>query len=188
MISVKLNDQARDLMQYVKISPARVGKTFNERHCGLLIPGNPMRIGAIHWFKDDQTVFCIGSVSKSHREGERLYFEEVVAELILDVTGQLPAASLNREMDFNQILDIVARSFGLPVATVAESPPNVIHYKAPWDGQMQVQGAKDDTVLIQGSFNSDTNECSYVWAFSLNKYLKWYRGKEESENRTSQSS
>lgn len=180
MISIQLNDQAKDVMQYIEVAPARVGKAFNDRHCGYIIPGNPMRIGVVHWFKD-QTVFCIGTVSKSHREGERLYFKEVIAELVLDLTGNLPSGTVEQGMEFNQILGIVANSFGLPIITAEGCPPNVIHYRAPWDGQMHVQVAKDDTVLIQGSFNPQTHECSYVWAFSLNKYLKWYGDKDVEE-------
>ena len=178
MIGVKLNAQARDLMQYLEITPSQVEKAFNDRHRGVLIPGNPMRIGTIHWLTHCRAVFCIGTVSKSHREGESLYFEEVEAEVVLDIEGQLPAGNLNWEMDFNAILDIVARSFGLPVVTHADFPPKVMHYKAPWDGQINVLDSKGDIILLQGTFNPNTNECSYVWALSLNKYLKWYRGGE----------
>ena len=176
MIRVTLGKQAQQLMQYIEVMPSRVGKTFNERHRGGVVAGNPMRMGAIHWY-EDQTVFALGSVKKSRREGERVHFEEVSADLVIDVTGELPSDTLKPEMDFNHILGIVANSFGLPVVTARGCPPSAIHYKAPWDGSIHVENAKEDKVFLQGVFNRQKRECHYVWAFSLRRYLAWYEGR-----------
>ncbi len=172
LIKVVLKSEATKLAQETNISYDEIHNTINDRHRGLLIPGNPMRIGAIHWF-DNKIVFLIAYVTKSHAIENIIKFEEVEANLILKLQEQLPAGNINRNLNFSEILNIVAESFGIPVTTSKNGGPKLLHIETDWDGTMNFKPEKDETILIQGTFSSNENKCYYVWVLSLNKYRSW---------------
>lgn len=175
LIKVVLKPEASELTQDTNISYDEIHDTINDRHRGLLIPGNPMRIGAIHWF-DDKIVFLIAYVTKSHAIENIIKFEEVEANLILKVREHLPAGNINRNLNFVEILNIVAESFGIPVTTSKNGEPKLLHIESEWDGTINLKSEKDETIFVQGTFSPNENKCHYVWAFSLDKYRSWLQG------------
>lgn len=175
MIDVVIGPEANQLLEGTDISKDEIYDTINDRHRGLLIAGNPLRIGAIHWF-DRKIVFLIASVSKSRTIKNILKFEQVTANLILRLKSELPAGIISRDMDFVAILTIVAESFGVPVITTKGGQPKLLHIAGDWDGTLSFKAGKGETVLLQGTFNPNENKCYYVWAFSLEKYKNWLQG------------
>lgn len=173
MINITLSAEAHKIMQYIEILPLRVTTTFNDRHRGLLIQGNPLRIGAIHWF-NNQIVFGTASVTKSRKIGDKLKFDEADANLVLELRNTLPAGNISQNMRFQEILNIVAISFGLPVTTRAGQQPQFIHFEAEFDGHFGVSAQPEDEVFLQGSGNLKEKKCWFVWAFSLKKYRDWF--------------
>ena len=174
MISVIYGPEANELLENTNISRDEVYQTVNDRHRGLLITGNPLRIGAIHWF-DLKIVFVIATVTKSRYIGNILRFEEVAANLMLRLKEELPAGNINKKMDFEEILNIVAESFGVPVTTQKNGQPKVLHVESDWDGEISFKANKEQNIFLQGTFSPDKNKCYYVWAFSLEKYSAWLK-------------
>lgn len=174
MIDVIIGPEANQLLDGSQISQDDIYDTVNDRHRGLLIVGNPLRIGAVHWF-NRKIVFLVASVTKSRTIKNILKFEQVTANFILRLITQLPAGTISRDMDFVAILKIVAESFGVPVITTKEGQPKLLHIEGDWDGALSFKAEKGETVLLQGTFNPEENKCHYVWAFSLEKYKNWLR-------------
>lgn len=174
MIDVVIGPEANQLLEGTDISQDEVYDTINDRHRGLLIAGNPLRIGAVHWF-DRKIAFLIASVSKSCTIKNILKFEQVTANLVLRLKSELPAGTISRDMDFVAILMVVAESFGVPVITTKGGQPKLLHIEGDWDGVLSFKAEKGETVLLQGTFNPNENKCHYVWAFSLEKYKNWLR-------------
>lgn len=174
MINVIYDSGANELLENTDISYDEVYQTINDRHRGLLITANPLAIGAIHWF-DLKIVFVIATVTKSRNIGNILRFEEVTANLILRLKDKLPAGNINKKMDFVEILNMVAESFGVPVTTQKNGQSKMLHIESDWDGEIGFKTEKEQNILIQGSFSPDKNKCYYVWVFSLEKYRAWLK-------------
>lgn len=172
MIQVKIGKELNNLLELTDVTYDDVYHTINDRHKGILIPGNPLRIGAIHWF-NGKIVFVTSSVSKYKTIGNTLKFEEVVANLILRLRDDLPAGKIDKNMDFLNILHVVSESFGLPVKTTIDGQPKLLHTEGEWDGTISFKSEGNEDILLQGTFSQDDNKCHYVWAFSLEKYRNW---------------
>lgn len=174
MIKVIYGPEADELLKNAYISYDDVYQTVNDRHRGLLISGSPLRINAIHWF-EQKIVFVIGAVTKSRTIGNILKFEELTTSLILRLKDELPAGTINKEMNFVEILNVVAESFGVPVTTSKNGQPKLLHIESDWDGEISFKAERGQNILLQGTFNPNENKCSYVWAFSLEKYKAWLK-------------
>lgn len=173
LIKIVLEPETDKLAQEIHISYDEVNKTINDRHRGILIPGNPMRIGATHWF-EDKIVFLMAYISKSRVIGNTLKFEEVKTNLILKLYEKLPVGNITKNMHFDEILNNVAKSFGVPVTTIKNGEPKLLHIESEWDNKtVEFKSKNNETVLIQGTFSPNEKKCYYVWAFSLNKYRDW---------------
>lgn len=173
MIEVVYSPEAVELLKKFGISREHVHQTVNDRHRGILISGNPLRIGAIHWF-DNQIIFVMGAVTKSHKKGNILKFDELTASLVLKLKDALPAGNINREMDFNNILGVVAGGFGVPVTCLRNGQPKMLHIESDWDSEIRFDAPEGHNIFLQGTFSPDRKKCGYVWAFSLEKYTTWF--------------
>jgi hypothetical protein len=180
MISIVYPQEVREAFDFAGVSLGRIGQTVNDRHRGYLIGGNPIRLGAIHWF-DDEILFVMGTVTKSRQEGNRLKLDEVTVSLPLQLAARLPAGNIERRMDFPQILRVVAESFGLPVGCSKHQKPALFHIDSDWDGETHIEAPPGDTFLLQGTFSPENKKCSFVWVFSLNKYKEWYHSNSVTE-------
>ena len=80
-------------------------------------------------------------------------------------------------MTLDEVLDVVARSFGYQV-TCSPAAPAASVYSGPWDGQpprVDVQGETGEAFLA-ATFMPDSASCEYVWCFNIDRYLAWFRG------------
>lgn len=179
MISIVYPPEVQEMFEFVGVTIERIRQTVNDRHRGYIIGGNPILLGAVHWF-DDETVLVMGAVTKSHQEGNRLKLDEVTVSLPLRLAARLPGGEIERKMDFPQILLVIAESFGLPVRCSKHQEPTLLHIDSDWDGEMHVEALPGHTFLLQGTFSPENKKCSFVWAFSLNKYKEWYHSNFES--------
>lgn len=79
-------------------------------------------------------MFVSGIVRKYELKESLLHIIEVSAEIALELKENLPAGNIRKEMSMEQILEIIAKSFGMPVTCHEESPP-VKFYNGKWDGK-----------------------------------------------------
>ena len=73
-----------------------------------------------------------------------------------------------------EILAVVAESFGYPVSCHPDQPASHL-YTGPWDGQhmgIQFGGANGPHHLV-GTFDPERRCCELVWAFNEGKYRAW---------------
>ena len=177
MIDVVISPQCREIMAMLEIGHEMVVTAINDRDRGLLDDGFT-RIAAVHWFSDDQIVFVDSVVTKSEFDNDqhRVRFEEVTAHVVLDLSARLPAGLLDRSMTMEQILSVIAESFGEPVTCHPDREPATL-YSGPWDGKtIDVRIETPGTIGVCGSFMPDNGTCELVWAFNLERYRDWFVG------------
>lgn len=177
MIEVVISTQCQEIMDLLEIDRDMVVTTINERHSGLVDPGLT-RIAAVHWFSDTQIIFADTVVTNREidKANNRVYFREVTAHVVLDLHPELPTGSIKREMRMEEILEVVAASFGQPVTCHPRNTPATL-YSGPWDGKtIDVKVEGEATIGVCGSFLPEKDSCNLVWAFNLERYRKWFVG------------
>lgn len=177
LIKVVLIPEVDSLAKEINITHDEIHTTVNDRHRGVMVPGAPFRILAFHWF-EDKILFVSTNVTKHKMHKNIVKFEEVTVDLALNLKSELPAGMISKKMEFDELIQILARSFCLPVQTTETGEPSLLHIENEWDGTIKVKADKKEECLISGSFNSKTNKCNYVWAFSLNRYRQWFNSRE----------
>jgi hypothetical protein len=175
-MDVTFTDECREILTQLELPGERVASVFNNRTRGMLVPGNPARIYGVSWFDGGQIVFVSGVVMVSRQELERLYIDEVSAHLGLELRQNLPVGKISPEMRMEELLLLIAENFGTPVQCHPDIRPMAL-YSGKWDGRKVsvTRAYPNDTVLVSGSFDPIQNACNYVWAFSLERYLDWFR-------------
>jgi hypothetical protein len=107
-------------------------------------------------------------------------FRQVAVQLAIKVQPVLPAGALRRDLEMQQVLRLMAESFGIPVSCHPEQPA-VALYTGAWDGRgcrIEPESlSPDQPVLILGTFWPDGRGCENVWVFHQAKYLEWYRAR-----------
>jgi hypothetical protein len=172
MINIVYPREVQEMFEFMVVDTEHIRQTVNDRHRGFIIYGNPLRLGAIHWF-DGEPIFVTGAITKTRQEGNNLKLDEVTVSLVLRLANKLPTGEISRDMDYSQILRVIAESFGLPVRCSKGQEPSHLHTDSDWDGEVHVE-APGQTFLLQGTFSPEHKKCSFVWAFSLDKYKKWF--------------
>lgn len=86
-----------------------------------------------------------------------LNFNEVTVSLPLRLASRLPAGEINREMEFVEILRLIAESFGLPVRCSKLHESALLHIESDWDGQTHIEKLTGAT-LLQGTFSPETKK------------------------------
>ena len=177
MIRVAYSPMALELVRCLRLSRAEVLSTLNDRHHGLVSDGLD-RIIAAHWFTDDHIGFLDSIVTKrsTSDDGKQVRFDGVTAQLVLRLSPRLPAGTITRKMSLEQILEVVARSFGHPVTGHPDVPSKAL-YAGRWDGNRILikQLGKSDLVFSTGSFSPDRGTCELVYAFNADAYWDWYK-------------
>jgi hypothetical protein len=172
-IAVVVPAETELLLELGRISMGELNSTVNDRHHGILIPGNPFLMCAVHWFSRGP-VLVMGTVSQSRQEGERLKIEQVTCVLALRLRNSLPAGTIDEWMNCAQILEAVAESFGVPLVCSKNGSPAKFHVEADWDGHVEIREVDESFgILIVGVFIPAENRCRCVWAFSVEKYRRW---------------
>lgn len=177
MIRVSYSPMALELVRCLRLSRAEVVSTLNDRHHGLVSDGLD-RIIAAHWFTDDHIGFLDSIVTKrsTSDDGKQVRFDKVTAQLVLCLSPKLPAGTITRKMSLEQILEVVARSFGHPITGHPDVPSTAL-YAGRWDGNRIFikQPDKSDLVFTTGSFSPDRGTCELVYAFNIDAYWDWYK-------------
>jgi len=170
MIAVAFDDRCLSLMRVLRISPAIVEKAVNERHQGCVSDGLD-RLIAAHWLDPEQLILVDSIVSKkTWLEKDRpVRFDEVIAKLALLLPSTLEHGRLDRTMTIEQILTVVAKSFGAPVRGHAAEPYALV-YAGPWDGNLAVQAKGTGTYCCFASVDPATSKCELAWALDLDRY------------------
>lgn len=174
MINVILSPQCLELMRVLKIPRDQAAAAINNRDRGLVSDGLD-RIIAIHWITDDRAVLIDCIVTKSQQDPDRhgVRFDEVSAQLVIELQHDLPSGTVDRSMDMEEILQVVAESFGDPVSCHPDQPP-VGLYAGPWDGEaLSVELLNGGTRFICGTFYPDEGRCELVWTFNIDRYWEW---------------
>lgn len=170
-----ISEDTVDLMRLTGTSVERADQTLNKSDDqGILDAGLHQPYVAVRWFDDGQIVFLQGAISKSHREDNKMWVLEVTARLVLALREQLPAGKIHRGQKVFAILELVAKSFGVPVVCHPDMGPSLF-YSGIWDGQIpKVMAPSDELVRMSGSLNPDKHTCSWIWAFAPRLYREWW--------------
>ena len=175
MIQVTFTTECIQFMRDLGIPHERAKVTINDRHRGLISDGLD-RVIAIHWFGDDDIVLVDSLVKNKEvdRERSRTRIVEVQAQLVLVLQSTVPAGTLSRDMNMEQLFALVAESFGQPVVCFPDSAPSKL-YSGPWNGQeIEIRRDNDQgSVYVAGSFYPNQNRCELIWAFNVERYRRW---------------
>jgi len=179
-MEVKFTGQCMDVIRRLELDRALVERTCNNRTRGMLVPGNPPQVYATTWHDNGPILYVNGIISRAQQEGEQLKIQDVTLALALELKEELPGGVIEPAMTMDNILAVVANSFGLLISVDPNAPPTRL-YNGSWQGDdfsPSIQFAEkmpDDECLVTGVFNHD-RMCHHVWAFSYKKYSSWFVG------------
>lgn len=127
MINVSYASECLELMSLIELRPEQIQTTLNDRHRGLVDPGFS-RIVACHWISDEQIILVDSAVKKKDVDSElgRVTFEKVTANVAIELRPDLPNGKISREMSMEQLLEVVANSFGNPVTGHPDEKPRFL--------------------------------------------------------------
>ena len=173
MIDVNLSKECREVMRLFGVPLDRAQRTINDRHHGYLVPANPPRIVAAHWFSDQEIILVEGVVSKRQAVGRRHTLKEVTASLCIELRPELPGGTLDRGMDLPKVLGVTARSFGVPISCHKDEPFSTL-YTGRWDGGVRGKGQPPSFVPLFASASPSGDSCELVWMFDVESYKRWW--------------
>ena len=177
-MEVLFTEQCLDVLTRLEIDREIVANTCNNRTRGMVVKGNPPQLYAATWHNDGRIIYANGSITRFERQADRLHFQEVRLSLALQLRERLPAGNINRDMNMEQILSVVANSFGLTISLNPDNPPSRL-YNGIWQGSDFspnidiLERINDDLRWITGVFNNNRT-CHHVWMFSYSKYSNWF--------------
>lgn len=164
-------------MDLLEISRDKVVLTVNNRHRGLIDP-SLTRMAAVHWFDEQHIVFVDAAVKRRELDESKneVRLQQVSTNVVLDLTPDLPAGSIDRDMKMPQILKVVADSFGELVTCHPDEKPSRL-YSGAWDGKtLSFKSSGGSAVAVCGSFSPGQKTCNLVWVFNLERYRSWFIG------------
>jgi hypothetical protein len=174
-IRVTLSASCRTFMDEAGLSTQLADVAVNHRH-EELVDRRGTRLIACHWLSDERILLVDGDVPRSEPAGkhEPASIEELVAQVVLDLRRDLPAGRLVRAMDAEQVLAMVAESFGIPLVCDPDEPLSTL-YSGPGcrDRVVVHSGCIPPPFWLLGSFDPEEEHCEYVWAFRPDRYRTW---------------
>lgn len=179
-IRVRFTPQCRGLVETEILSPSLVEIAVNDRHQELMV-NHGTRLIACHWFSDDLAILVDSEVTKADGEAELspTPIEEVTALVVLCLRRELPAGPIDRAMDVDQVLAVVAESFGIPLTCDPDEPLSTLYSGSGSEETVVVHsGCIPPEFWLIGSFDPRQSQCELVWAFRPDRYRTWF----ESEN------
>ncbi|HPN87957.1 MAG TPA: hypothetical protein PLH56_01310 [Candidatus Omnitrophota bacterium] len=182
---VTLSKECTDFSTRLEILPQMISATFQQPTQAMIVRSNPFQVYAIRWFDENRILFTSGIITKHHLSKPienpktkqlmtSINIQETTATFALELKEKLPAGTIDKTMLISPILEIVARSFGLPVTCHPEEPAAFV-YNGRWDGQtIKFLVKENDHYQVSGAFNLQKKCCQNVWVFSFNSYKKWF--------------
>jgi len=177
-MEVVFTEQCLDILNRLEISREIVISTCNNRTRGMIVKGNPPQLYATTWHNDGRIIYINGPITRFERQVSGLSLQEVSLSLAIQLRERLPAGSINRDMNMEEILNIVANSFGLTISLNPNNPPSRL-YNGSWQGNNSapnieiLERINDDLFFFTGVFNNNRT-CHHVWMFSYSKYSDWF--------------
>lgn len=180
MIEVTISPSCREIMEEFGVTEEEVKLTVNTRDRGMADRGCT-RLAAIHWFSEDRAVFVDTIISERSIEGEgsnrKVRFIRVDAHLAIELRAEIKKDSPPME----NMLAVIAESFGVPVRCHPDSPYSTLYsgpclFRANGGIDFDLYGDLDPGIDIGicGSFQPDDNWVDFAWVFNLAKYRKWH--------------
>lgn len=175
MIKVTITPECLQFMRDMGIAPDRARVTINDRH-QWFISGGRDRVIAAHWFGDDDIILVESLVKEKGVNIDHQLFGiiGVEAQLVISLRSVLPGGTFTRETKIQQILAVVAESFGCPIIGFPGSRPTKL-YSGPWhNNKFFIQANKGSGAIWHvGSTSQHHNRCDLVWAFNVERYRQW---------------
>lgn len=174
-IRVAFSDSCQTLMEETGLSQQLADTAVNHRHEELR-DRRGTRLIACHWLSDDQILLVDGAISRPEPalKHEPTLIKELTAQVVLDLRRDLPAGRLARAMDTEQVLAIVAESFGIPLVCDPDEPLSTLYSGPGREDRVVVHsGCIPPPFWLLGSFDSEQEHCEYVWAFRPDRYRTW---------------
>lgn len=176
---VKYKKECTGIIKRLGLNKRLIEETFNNRTRGMVVKSSPPQIYVSSWYENGKIIYANGLVTKFKKEHKDIHIQEVTSSLALELKEDLPAGSLDPEMTMEEILSVIANSFGLLFSLNKDSSPTRL-YRGNWEGDLYspkfelFEKPADESYYITGSFNSN-HTCHHVWAFSYEKYNKWFK-------------
>lgn len=177
-MEVVFKEQCLDLLNRLEIDQEIVINTCNNRTRVMIVKGNPPQMYATTWHNDGCIIYVNGLITRFEKQNDRLHLQEVTLSLALQLRERLPAGNINKNMNMEEILNIVANSFGLMISLNPNSSPSRL-YNGPWQGNdfspniEVLERINNDLCWVTGVFNNNRT-CHHVWMFSYSKYSNWF--------------
>lgn len=174
VIEVLFSPQCLEVMEVLEVPRELAIATINDRHRGLVTDGLD-RIIAAHWFTDRRIILVDSTVTQREIEEKHVHFKQVMAQLAIELYPDLPRGKIDRSMSMEGVLAVVAESFGHHVSCHPGEAPAAL-YTGRWDGnrlELKLSGGPS-RLYVCGTFYPEKLACELVWAFDLDRYLKWF--------------
>ena len=178
-MEIQFDNQCLDVLRRLELNQSLVKSSCLNRTKGMIIPGNPMQLYAATWHGDGPIIYANGSVTRAQKEGDGFRIQEVTLHLALELRERLPAGDIYPIMNMEQILAVVANSFGLMMSLDPNVAP-VRLYTGHWQGNdvspsmHLAERIDNDECFITGVFKNEDHTCHHVWVFSYTKYRNWF--------------
>jgi hypothetical protein len=156
----------------------------------LSISKDVSRMTMARWRLGDRIILIDGPIKKAAIVDGRPVVELMEPLLVLALKPDLPAGRITRDHDIEELLALVAESFGVPVRCHPEEPWSTL-YSGRFDGKLEVQKdrlAVDHDFLLYGHFDHDAKWANLAYTIDITKYLEWVRGKSALRSWTSRAS
>jgi len=197
MIAVVISEECKKTMADFGLSRSDVIEPVRNRTRGSLVGASDKGVcrepllRAIRWFTETRSVYLDGAVTRKRVErtpsGNRLHLDEVTVNLALELRNQLPAGLISADMQMEEIVAIIAHSFGydfmLPgfqrrttyvrhASLSLAAAPSAAAIGTPEFFSLEL-GPKDSLVL-SGLFAPGGRTVQDLWIFSLRRYRAWF--------------
>jgi len=112
------------------------------------------------------------------RKASRPVVELMEPLFVLALKPDLPAGRITRDYDIEELLALVAESFGVPVRCHPDEPWSTL-YSGPFAGNHEVRKDRllpDHKFILYGHFDHEAKWANRAYTIDITKYLEWARG------------
>jgi len=133
------------------------------------------RLTLAKWTSNDRMLFVDGTINHMVTIEGKLYVDRMTPLVVFALRPELPAGRITRDRDIEEIMALVAESFGVPVRCHEDEPFSTL-YSGPWNGKNEIE--RERVVVSHGyaycgAFERDPFWAYRVYSIDLTKYLDW---------------